>query len=149
MSLKEKINQDFIAARKAKNKVVADVLTMVRTAIRYKEIEKKKELADDEIMAVVSHEIKQRKDSMAQFSSGNRQDLVAKEKKELDILMAYLPAQLSESEITDLVSEAIKKSGASGPKDMGKVMGLLMKDLKGKADGSLVQQLVRKKLADK
>lgn len=149
MSLKEKINQDFIAARKAKNKVVADVLTMVRTAIRYKEIEKKKELADDEIMAVVSHEIKQRKDSMAQFSSGNRQDLVAKEKKELDILMAYLPAQLSESEITDLVSEAIKKSGASGPKDMGKVMGLLMKDLKGKADGSLVQQLVRKKLAGK
>ena len=122
---------------------------MVRTAIRYKEIEKKKELADDEIMAVVSHEIKQRKDSMAQFSSGNRQDLVAKEKKELDILMAYLPAQLSESEITDLVSEAIKKSGASGPKDMGKVMGLLMKDLKGKADGSLVQQLVRKKLAGK
>ncbi len=149
MSLKEKINQDFIAARKAKNKVVADVLTMVRTAIRYKEIEKKKELADDEIMAVVSHEIKQRKDSMAQFSSGNRQDLVAKEKKELDILMAYLPAQLSESEITDLVSKAIKKSGASGPKDMGKVMGLLMKDLKGKADGSLVQQLVRKKLAGK
>ena len=128
---------------------MADVLTMVRTAIRYKEIEKKKELADDEIMAVVSHEIKQRKDSMAQFSSGNRQDLVAKEKKELDILMAYLPAQLSESEITDLVSEAIKKSGASGPKDMGKVMGLLMKDLKGKADGSLVQQLVRKKLAGK
>lgn len=146
MSLKEKLNHDFIVARKAHQKTEASVLTMVRTAIRYKEIEKKGELADGDLIAIISHEIKQRKDSVAQYAAGKRMDLADKEKKEIAILMRYLPAQLSEKEIEAKVKEACRKTGATGPGDMGKVMGLTMKDLKGKADGVLVQKLVRQHL---
>lgn len=146
MSLKEKINHDFIAARKAHQTAEASVLTMVRTAIRYKEIEKKGELTDSDLIAIISHEIKQRKDSVTQFTAGKRADLAGKEKKEIDILMKYLPAQLSEKQIEVKIKEAVARSGATGPADMGKVMGLAMKDLKGKADGAVVQKLVRQAL---
>lgn len=147
MNLKEKINRDFIAARKAHQKAEAEVLTMVRTAIRYKEIEKKGELTDSDLVTIVSHEIKQRKDSVTQYTAGQRADLADKEKKEIDILMKYLPAQLSAKEIEAKVKEAIARTGAAGPADMGKVMGLAMKDLKGKADGAVVQKLVHQALS--
>lgn len=147
MNLKEKLNQDFIVARKAKNKKESDVLTMVRTAIRYKELEKKQELSDSDLVAVIAHEIKQRKDSVEQFLSGQRQDLANKEIKEIEILMRYLPAQLSEKEVSSVIAKAIGKIGASGPQDMGKVMGLAMKELKGKADGKMVQKLVCQQLS--
>jgi uncharacterized protein len=146
MNIKEKLNLDFIAARKSHQKAEAEVLTMVRTAIRYKEIEKKSELTDSDLIAIISHEIKQRKDSVAQYTAGKRDDLAAKEKKEIDILMHYMPAQLPETEIKQVIKKAVDQVGASGPADMGKVMGLVMKDLKGKADGSLVQKLVRQTL---
>lgn len=147
MSLKEKINHDFIAARKAHQTAEASVLTMVRTAIRYKEIEKKGELTDSDLVTIISHEIKQRKDSVAQYTAGKRADLADKEKKEIDILMKYLPAQLSEKEITAKIKATIAQANAAGPSDMGKVMGLVMKDLKGKADGAMVQRLVKQSLS--
>lgn len=149
MSIKDRLNQDFIAARKAQKKTEADVLTMVRTAIRYREIDKKGELTDSDLIAIISHEIKQRKDSVSQYTAGQRQDLATKEQKEIDLLMKYMPAQLSEKQIAEVVAKAVSQSGASGPADMGKVMGLAMKELKGKADGTLVQKLVRQELAKK
>ncbi len=149
MSIKDRLNQDFIAARKAQKKTEADVLTMVRTAIRYREIDKKGELTDSDLIAIISHEIKQRKDSVSQYTSGQRQDLATKEQKEIDLLMKYMPAQLSEKQIAEVVARAVSQSGASGPADMGKVMGLAMKELKGKADGTLVQKLVRQELTKK
>ncbi len=147
MSLKDKINHDFIAARKAHQTAEASVLTMVRTAVRYKEIEKKGELTDSDLVAIISHEIKQRKDSVAQYTAGKRADLADQEKKEIDILMKYLPAQLSEKEIAAKIKEAITRVNAAGPADMGKVMGQVMKELKGKADGALVQRLVKQSLS--
>lgn len=147
MGIKERISQDFIASRKAKKKDEVDVLTMVRTAIRYKEIEKKGELSDQDLIAIISHEIKQRKDSVVQYEAGQRPDLVRKEKKEIELLLKYLPAQLSEKEIQARVEKVIGQVGAKKPSDMGRVMGVIMKEMKGQADGAVVQKLVRQALS--
>ena len=119
---------------------------MVRGAIRQQEIDGKKELNDDDVIAVISKEVKMRKDSIDEFSKGGRDDLVAKTQAEIEVLMPYLPQQLSEAEVKALVEEAVAATKAATPKDMGKVMGALMPKVKGRADGKMVNTIVRSML---
>lgn len=161
MTLKEKIQKDLNEAIKEKKELEALVLRMLCAAILNKEKEKRykkskekpdlkekglvkeSQLTEEEIVDVTSSEIKKRKEAIADYEKGGREELAEKEKKEAAILQKYLPAQLSEDEIKKLAQEAVKKVGATEPKDMGKVMAELMKQVKGKADGSLVSKIVK------
>ena len=143
MSLKEQLTNDMKEAMKAHEKDRLAVIRMVRGAIRQQEIDGKKELNDDDVIAVISKEVKMRKDSIEEFTKGGRDDLVTKTQAEIEILLPYLPQQLSEAEIRELVEAAVAKTGATTQKDMGKVMGVLMPQVKGRADGKLVNTIVR------
>ena len=150
MSLKDQLTEDMKTAMKAKEegKQRLAVIRMVRSAIRQQEIDGngKQALDDEGVIAIISKEVKMRKDSLEEFKQGDRQDLVAQTEAEIAVLMPYLPQQLSEEEIRTFVKEAVEKSGASSQKDMGKVMGLLMPKVKGRADGKLVNSIVREML---
>ena len=148
MSIKEQLTADMKEAMKSHDKDRLSVIRFVRGAIRQAEIDGgHKELSDEDVIGVISKEVKMRKDSIEEFEKGGRVDLVAKTQAEIGVLMKYLPAQLSEEEVRALVAEAVEKTGAKEPKDMGKVMGALMPKVKGRADGKLVNQLVRAQLA--
>lgn len=160
MSLKEKIHEDLNKAIKGREELASLVLRMVTASLtnkekekRYKlseekpglkeeELVKKSELNDEEIVDVISSEVKKRREAIADYEKGGRMELAEKEKKEIDILKKYLPEQLSEEEIQKLVKEAVEKTGAKDQKDMGRVMAALMPSVKGKADGSLVSKAV-------
>ena len=148
MSLKTQLMDDMKAAMKAKEagKQKLAVIRMVRSAIRQAEIDGKKELNDNDIIALISKEVKMRKDSIDEFEKGGRQDLVDQTQAEIAVLMPYLPEQLSEDEVKALVQEAISVTGATTPKDMGKVMGVLMPKVKGRADGKMVNTIVKELL---
>ncbi len=148
MSLKEKLTTDMKEAMKAKEsgKLALSVIRMVRANIKYAEIERKTELDDQGVLEVLAKEVKMRRDSMEEFAKGNRPDLVENLEREIEVLMQYLPKQLAEDEVRQLVKDAIAKSGAVTVKDMGKVMAVLMPSVKGKADGKLVNTLVREML---
>ena len=148
MALKEQLTEDMKTAMKAKEegKLRLGVIRMVRSAVRQAEIDGKKELDDDGVAAVISKELKQRKDSLEEFKKGGRDDLVEKTEEEIKVLLAYLPEQLDEDEIRSLVKAAIEETGAASPKDMGKVMKALMPKTKGKADGKLVNNIVKEML---
>ena len=147
MKLQEKINKDFIQAKKKGEALVTDVLTMVRSALKNKEIEKQKELKDEEVVVVIKKEVKQRQDAAEQYTRGGRPELADKETKEIALLQKYLPEQMSPEKIEKIVSQAIIETKASSPADMGKVMGKVMAELKGQADGADVQKIVRAKLS--
>jgi len=148
MALKEQLTEDMKQAMKAKEagKLRLSVIRMVRSAVRQIEIDEKKELTDAEVQEVVAKEIKMRRDSLAEFSKGGRQDLVEQMEAEISVLLPYLPAQLEEGEIRALVAEAIAQTGATSLKEIGKVMAALMPKVKGKADGKLVNAFVREAL---
>lgn len=148
MALKEQLTEDMKTAMKAKEegKLRLGVIRMVRSAVRQAEIDGKKELDDDGVAAVISKELKQRKDSLEEFKKGGRDDLVETTEEEIKVLLAYLPEQLDEGEIRSLVKAAIEETGAASPKDMGKVMKALMPKTKGKADGKLVNNIVKEML---
>ncbi|MDU2066208.1 MAG: GatB/YqeY domain-containing protein [Sporomusaceae bacterium] len=148
MSLKEKLTTDMKEAMKAKEsgKLALSVIRMVRANIKYAEIERKTELDDQGVLEVLAKEVKMRRDSMEEFAKGNRPDLVENLEREIEVLMQYLPKQLAEDEVRQLVKDAIAQSGAVTVKDMGKVMAVLMPSVKGKADGKLVNTLVREML---
>ena len=148
MSLKDKLTEDMKLAMKAKEagKLKLSVIRMVRANIKYAEIELKKELSDEQVLDVLSKEVKMRRDSIEEFAKGNRPDLVENLHREIEVLMHYLPEQLGEAEIRSLVKDAVTKSGASTVKEMGKVMAILMPAVKGKADGKLVNTIVREML---
>ena len=143
MSLKDRISEDMKAAMKAHEKDRLAVIRMVRSAIRQTEIDGKKDLDDEGVIAVISKELKMRKDSLEEFRKGGRDDLVEKTQAEIDVLLPYLPAQLSEDEVRELVKAAVEQTGAATPKDMGKVMGVLMPKVKGRADGKMVNTIVK------
>ena len=145
MSLKEKLANDMKEAMKAREagKERLSVIRLVRGAIRQIEIDQRVELDDEGVLAVISKEVKQRRDSIEEFKKGGREDLVAQNEADIAILMEYLPAQLTEAEVKALVDEAVAAVGAKDPKEMGKVMKELMPKVKGKADGKLVNQLVK------
>lgn len=149
MPLKEQLDADLKAAMRAKDEVKLSVVRMLKSAIKYREIELMKPLDDAGVLGVISTEIKRRKDSVEQYRAGNRADLAAKEEAEIAVLQGWLPAQLSEAELRALVEAAVQKSGAQGPKDMGAVMKLLMPDTQGKADGKVVSELVKARLSGK
>ena len=146
MALKDQLMADMKEAMKAHDKDRLAVIRMVRGAVRQQEIDGKKELEDSDVIAVISKEVKMRKDSIEEFNKGGRQDLVEKTQAEIDILMPYLPAQLSEDEVRELVKAAVEATGAKTQKDMGKVMGKLMPKVKGCADGKMVNNIVRSML---
>lgn len=143
MSLKEQLAADMKDAMKAHDKDRLAVIRMVRGAVRQQEIDGKTELDDNGVIAVISKEVKMRRDSIDEFKKGNRQDLVDKTQAEIDVLMPYLPAQLSEDEVRELVKAAVEQTGAATAKDMGKVMGVLMPKVKGRADGKMVNTIVK------
>jgi len=143
--LKDELKQSMLS----KNADKTSTLRMVISALGYYEIEKGGagyEATEEDIEAVLQRQAKQRRDSIEQFKAGGRDELAAKEAKELELLESYLPKQMDEEEVKKLVDEAIAQTGATSASDMGKVMGALMPKVKGKADGSLVSRLVKKKL---
>ena len=148
MSIKERLMADMKQAMKDKEagKLRLSVIRMVRAGIRNVEIDEKKDLSEAEVLDVLAREVKMRRDSLEEFKKANRADLSAQTQQEIDILMQYLPQQLSAEEIRKLATEAVSQSGAKSVKEMGKVMGLLMPKVKGRADGKLVNTIVRELL---
>lgn len=147
MSLREKIPQDLKDALRSKKTLELTVLRMLQSSIRNKEIEKqKKELTDEEVIEVVQGEIKKRKEAAAEFEKVGRQEAAQQEKAEAEILMKYMPLQMSEDEIRAEVKKAVTGSGALGIKDLGKVMKIIIPAVKGKADGAAVNKIVREEL---
>ncbi|HSA83398.1 MAG TPA: GatB/YqeY domain-containing protein [Patescibacteria group bacterium] len=147
---KQDLQSELKQAMLAKDSVKTSVLRMLISAIGYAEIQKGGagyEATEEDVMAAIQKEAKQHRDSIEQFKNAGRNDLVEKEATELKILETYLPAQMDEEEVRKLVVDAVAQSGASTATDMGKVMGVLMPQVKGKADGGLVSRLVREALA--
>jgi uncharacterized protein YqeY len=147
MSLKDQITDDMKAAMRAKESERLATIRLLIAEIKRKEVDERIELTDTQVLAVVEKMIKQRKDSITQFENGGRQDLADKEKSELTVLSAYMPAGLSDEEIAAEVAAAVAASGAAGPQDMGKVMGILKPKLAGRADMTAVSSQVKKALA--
>ena len=148
-SLLEKIKSDLTAAQKERDELLVSTLRYFLSAVKDREIELRpqgREIDDVEVVSLIEKQIKQRKESIAEFEKAQRQDLVEKETKEMGILSAYMPAQMSEEEVQKLVDEAVSQSGATTQSDMGKVMALLMPQTKGKADGAMVSRMVKEKL---
>ena len=145
MGLKETLKADLTEAIRSSDKVVSGTIRMVLTAITNEEVSGKEArvLTDDEIITVLSREAKKRREAAEEFAKAGRTDKAADEKAEGDVIAKYLPAQLSEEEIKQLVSEAVTATGAAGPADMGKVMGAIKPKIAGKADGALVSSLVK------
>jgi uncharacterized protein YqeY len=142
MSFLKQIDDDLIRALKSGDKLKATVLRGLKSDIKYKKIEKGADLTDDEIIGVFSTAAKKHRDSIEQFKAGNREDLVDKETAELVIISSYLPEQLSEDKLREVIIDAIKETGADSPAKSGMVMKALMPQIKGKADGKLVSKLV-------
>lgn len=146
-TLLKKIEADFIAAYKAKQEVEVGVLRMLKTAIKNLQVELGREPEDDEVLDVVGKQLKQRKESIDQFSKAGRDDLAAKEEAEIEFLARYMPDPLSAEETEALVDSTIAELGAEGMKDMGRVMGAITSAYKGRVDGKALSTLVRTKLA--
>ncbi len=146
MSLLEAIESDLKAAMKASDRLKVATLRMVKASLKNREIDKGAPLTDDDVIGVLSTLAKQRRESITEFERGGRKDLAEREREELAVIQGYLPEQLSEEEIKELVLQAIKETGASSPRDVGKVMKCLMPKVKGRADGRVVNQMVREQL---
>ncbi|MBC7414946.1 MAG: GatB/YqeY domain-containing protein [Herminiimonas sp.] len=147
MSLKAQITEDMKAAMRAKETVKLGTIRLLTAAIKQKEVDERIDVTDAMVLAIIEKMIKQRKDSIQQFEAGARLDLADIEKAELAILSTYMPASLSEAEIKAEVAAAVTASGATGPQDMGKVMGIVKSKLAGRADMTLVSVLVKAALA--
>ncbi|AOH55759.1 GatB/YqeY domain-containing protein [Peribacillus muralis] len=147
MSLLERLNNDMKQAMKNKEKDKLSVIRMLKASIQNEALKLRQDLTDNEELTVLSRELKQRKDSLQEFENAGRSDLVDKVRTELVYVEAYMPEQLSEEEISDIVQQTIKEVNATSKADMGRVMGALMPKVKGKADGSLVNKLVLQHLS--
>ena len=146
MSLKEQIVADMKDAMRAKDAKRLGTIRMLTAAMKQKEVDERIELNDQQVLAIIEKMIKQRKDSITQFEAGGRPDLANNEKAEVEVLVAYMPAALSEEEIEKEVAAAVAGAGASGPQDMGKVMGAASKALAGKAEGRAISEAVKRLL---
>ncbi|MDX9856770.1 MAG: GatB/YqeY domain-containing protein [candidate division Zixibacteria bacterium] len=147
MPILEQIDQDLIKALKAGEKLKATVLRGLKSDIKYAQIEKKTALSDTDVIDVLSSAAKKRRESIEQYQAAGRQDLVTKETSELDVIQGYLPVQLSEAEVRQIISDAVAETGADSPAKMGLVMKAVMPKVKGRADGKLVNRLVQEILA--
>ncbi len=146
MSLKTVLQEDLKSAMKEKDTIKKNVITMARAAILQIEKDNKIELDDEGVIEVIAKQVKQRKDSLPEFEKGNRPDLVEVVNREIELLMGYLPEQLSEDELSLIIADAILQVGAQSARDIGKVMNALMPRVKGRADGKLVNSIVRQHL---
>ncbi len=147
MTLKTRLTDDMKAAMKAKDARRLGAVRLALAAIKQREVDERKDLADADVLAVLDKMIKQRRDSIRQYLAGNRQDLADQEQFEIDVLAAYLPQQATEAEIDAVIAEAIAATGAKGPADMGKVMGPVKAKLAGRADIGQVSARVKARLA--
>lgn len=148
MGLSQRLTEDMKAAMKAgpAGKARLETIRYLRAMLKNAEIEKQAPLTEEEIVGVITKQVKQLNDSMAEYQKGGRSDLVAKAQAELEVLREYLPEQMTEAEIRDLARQVIAEVGAAGPRDMGKVMGPMVARTKGRADGKLVSQIVKELL---
>ena len=147
MTLSEKINSDMITYMKNKDSFSLGVIRMVKGAIQLEKINLKRDLNDDEVIGVISKQIKMRNDSIAEFTKANRTDLVEQYKKEVELLSTYMPEQLSEDDILKIIDEAFNSINPTGPKDMGLIMREVSPKLKGRADMGKVNALIKEKLS--
>ncbi len=147
MTIKEQVNSEYTKAAKAQDKAKLSTIRLIKTAIHNREIDEKRELEEKEILQVLSSMVKQRKDSIDQFTKGGRTDLVDKETEELKTIQNFMPQQLSDKEIGNMVDKVIAEVGATTVRDMGKVMKALMPLVTGKADGKTVGECVKTKLS--
>jgi len=147
MDFSDRLNQNMVAAAKAQDKLRLSTLRLMKTAVHNREIDLKRPLNDGEYMQLLSSMVKQRRDSIEQFSRGGRTDLVEKEETEIQIIQEFMPSQMSDDEIGEKIEKAVTEVGATSAKDMGKVMKILMPKLTGKADGKAVGEKVRQRLA--
>jgi uncharacterized protein len=143
MDINVKINAEMITAAKAKDKIRLSAVRLLKTALHNKEIDLMRPLNGAEILQVLSAMVKQRKDSIEQFSKGGRTDLVEKETAELQVILEFMPAQMTDEEVEEIIAKTIAEIGAASVKDMGKVMKALMPQLTGKADGKMVGEKVK------
>lgn len=147
--MREKIINDIKEAMKSQDKEKLAVLRMVKGAMQLEEINKKQELNDEDVISVISKQIKTRKESIVEFEKGNRADLIEKTQAEIKILEAYMPEQLSEEEVNKIIEEAIEQVNPQAPSDMGKIMGIVTPKLKGRADMSSVSKIVKEKISNR
>ena len=143
MSLKETLNNDIKSAMKTKDKETLAVLRMIKTAVQAAEIDKKEELNAEEELTILAREAKQRRESLAEFVKAGRDELVAKTEAEIEIVERYLPKQLSVEEVKEVIATVAEKIGATTQKEFGKLMGTVMQELKGKADGNVIKEQVK------
>lgn len=147
--MRQKISSDMIEALKNKDKDSLSVIRLLKGAIQLEELNQKKELDDDEVSSIVIKQIKQRKESIEQFEKGNRQDLIEKTLKEIEVLEKYLPLQLTEEELEQVILKIFEQVNPTSKKDIGKIMALVMPQVKGKADMGLVSKIIKEKLDNK
>lgn len=146
MSLREKINQDMKAAMKAREAEKLSAIRLLQAALKQKEIDERVTLSDSDVLGIIDKMLKQRRDSIEQFRTGNRPDLVAKEEFEVNVLQAYMPAQLSDAEVMKILDDVIAQTGAQGARDMGKVMNTLRPLVAGRANMGKLSGLVKARL---
>jgi uncharacterized protein YqeY len=149
MALKEQLDQDLKVAMREKDTLKLSVVRMLKSAVKYREIELMKPLDDAGVLGVIASEVKRRRDSVEQYKAGSRQDLADKEEAEIKILQAWLPQQLTLEELRARVDAAIAQTSAKGPKDMGAVMKALLPEVQGRAEGKTVSDMVKALLAGK
>jgi uncharacterized protein YqeY len=147
MSLKQRLTDDMKAAMKGGDKTRLDVIRLINAAIKQREVDERIVLDDAQVLAVLEKMLKQRRDSIAQFDAAGRVDLADKERFEVGVIEGYMPARLSEAELAALIDEAVKATGATGPKDMGKVVGAVKAKAAGRADMGKVSELIKQKLS--
>ena len=147
MSLEERLVEEMKQAMKSNDKARLSTIRMIRTAVKNKEIDLRNKLDDDEILRVIQGMVRKSEESVEQFKAGGRMDLVEKETKEIEILRSYLPQALSQEDVIRIIDESIQETQASSLKDLGKVMKSVMPKLTGKADGKLINQLVKERLS--
>lgn len=143
MSLKDKLMDDLKESMKNKEQVKKSVVTLIRSAIKQKEVDERVELTDEDILSIISKQVKQRKDALEDFTKGGREDLIAQTKEEIEILSSYLPAQLTDEELETIIKQVMEKVGATSMKDMGKIMGMATPLVKGRADGRRINEMVK------
>jgi uncharacterized protein YqeY len=146
MSLEERLVEEMKQAMKSNDKLRLSTIRMIRSALKNKEIELRKKLEDEDIVKVIQVMVRKGEESVEQFQAGGRMDLVEKEKREIETLKSYLPQPLSQEEILKIIDQSIQETQASSPKDIGKVMKSVIPKIGGKADGKLINQLVKEKL---
>jgi uncharacterized protein YqeY len=146
MTLAEKLNEDYKTAMKSGQKVRFETLRLLKAQLKQEQIDKMKTLAPEEEMAVLANAAKKRREAIESYKQAGRQDLMAKEQAELDIITGYLPQALSTEELAQIIDAAIRETGSSAASDLGKVMGKIMPQIKGRADGKIAQQMVRERL---